>query len=82
MTEGLTRQEQILNLLRQGVWVSTVSLANASVGGSEGMRRLRELRGRVQNGEVKGYRDIEKRRKPRSAQWEYRLVPKTDGRLF
>lgn len=42
----LSRKEQVLERLRRagGEWVDGSELATAEVGGSEGLRRLRELR--------------------------------------
>jgi hypothetical protein len=64
---GLTvfsRRAEVLRLLSDGRWHSTYAI-NA-VGGTEGTRRLRELR-------EQGY-EIEKRSMPESMQFEYRLV--------
>jgi hypothetical protein len=65
-----TRREQVLTRLRAsfGDWVDGPELANAKVGGSEGLKRLRELRA---EGHV-----IEMRRHPSidRAIWQYRLV--------
>lgn len=65
-----------------GSWITTVQVCRVGIGGSEGMRRLRELREDVLNGLHPGYTNIEKRRKKGSAQWEYRLVPTPKGELF
>jgi hypothetical protein len=66
----VTRAQQVLRRLReaQGEWVDGTELANEVVGGSEGLKRLRELRGL-------GW-DIEERRhpNPRRAIWQYRLA--------
>jgi len=59
-----TSRARVLALLERGGWVRTATIND--VGGSEGTRRLRELR-----------RDgwtIERRRDPESNQWQYRLV--------
>lgn len=42
----MTRKEEVLRYLRQHVneWVNGPEIANAEVGGSEGLKRLRELR--------------------------------------
>ena len=61
------RQQNVLNLLRSQEWSSTVEISSVEVGGSEGMRRLRELR--VDH----GY-NIIKRHKEGSTQYEYKLV--------
>lgn len=41
----MTRKQQVLEVLSQhvGTWVDGTRLANEEVGGSEGLRRLREL---------------------------------------
>lgn len=66
----LTRREQVLRLLRSknGGWVDGPELANEQVGGSEGLKRVRELR-------LEGY-DIQMRKHPNPARdiWQYRLV--------
>lgn len=64
---GLTRQQRVLAYLRgAGDWVYGPELANASIGGSEGLRRLRELR---EQGWI-----IEERRRPGRQGWEYKLI--------
>jgi len=66
----LTRREQVLVYLRHyaNQWVPGPELANAAVGGSEGLKRLRELR---QEGH-----DIRMRKHPDPSRdiWEYMLV--------
>jgi hypothetical protein len=64
----LTRKEQVLHRLAGGDWVDGPELANEQVGGSEGLRRLRELR---TEGAV-----IEERKHPDSGRdiFQYRLV--------
>ena len=68
----LTRKEQVLDYLvkRKDEWVDGPEIANEVVGGSEGHKRLRELRaeGRI----------IEARRHPDPARdiWQYRLLDK------
>jgi len=66
----LTRREQVLVYLRHyaNQWVPGPDLANAAVGGSEGLKRLRELR---QEGH-----DIRMRKHPDPSRdiWEYMLV--------
>lgn len=65
-----TRRELVLArlLAADGRWVDGTEIASAHVGGSEGIRRLRELRaeGRL----------IEERRHPdpRLTRWQYRLL--------
>lgn len=69
-----TRQEQILQALThaEGRWIDGSELATETVGGSEGLRRLREL---VADGVA-----IEKRRHPdpRRDVWQYRINPKLE----
>lgn len=66
----MTRGEQVLDRLRQehGGWVDGPELANERVGGSEGLRRVRELR-------QDGY-SIEERKHPdpRRDIFQYRLM--------
>lgn len=68
-----TRRGLVLDrLLRaQGDWVYGPELANPSVGGSEGLRRLRELR-------AQGH-PIEARKREGRQGWEYRLGEEGDG---
>lgn len=70
----LTRKEQILKLLLDnlGQWVDGPRLASEEVGGSEGLRRLRELR-------ADGHR-IQQRHHPDAERdiWQYRIVAETD----
>lgn len=69
-----TRAHQVLTRLRaaQGAWVEGTELANERVGGSEGLKRLRELR-------AAGYQ-IEERHHPEPDRtvWLYRLVEDDD----
>jgi hypothetical protein len=66
----LTRAEQVLQRLRKanGSWVDGPDLANEEVGGSEGLKRLRELRD--------AGHDIRKRKHPDPTRdiWQYRLA--------
>jgi hypothetical protein len=66
-----TRKELVLDALRGGDWVNTATISDKAVGGSEGLRRLRELR-------AAGYL-IEKRRHPDPDvdQFQYKLVEGT-----
>lgn len=59
------RQAAVYAILRDGLWHATSEFLGPKVGGSEGMRRLRELK-------MKGFR-IERRKIKGSSQWEYRL---------
>lgn len=69
---SLARREQVLLKLQlaEGGWVDGADLANERTGGSEGLKRLRELRSPDYGGH-----DIRKRAKPGSSQYQYRLVP-------
>lgn len=66
-----TRKEQVLLYLteRANQWVDGPELATEAVGGSEGLRRLRELR-------MSGDHDIRERRHPDAQRdiWQYMLV--------
>lgn len=68
-----TRKAQVLEFLQanKNEWVDGPELANERVGGSEGLRRLREL---IEDGYP-----IESRRHPRAERdiWQYRLVVQT-----
>ena len=66
----LTRKEQVLKRLMENAneWVDGDSLANEKVGGSEGHRRLRELRS-------EGHEILERRHPdPGRDIWQYMLV--------
>ena len=54
---ALTRKEQVLARLRRnpGEWVDGTELANEEVGGSEGLRRLRELVAEGENIEMRSH---------------------------
>ena len=65
-----TRREAVLALLEDRGWHETAEIESADVGGSQGTRRLRELRSQ-------GY-VIEKRKKEDSSQYEYQLVSHPD----
>lgn len=66
-----TRKQQVLDYLwdRRNSWVDGPLLATEEVGGSEGLRRLRELR-------IEGEHDIRERRHPDPDRdiWQYKLV--------
>ena len=66
-----TRQQQVYDLLnqRRDQWVDGTELANERVGGSEGLRRLRELSA--------GGHPIARRKHPDKDRdiWQYRLLP-------
>lgn len=67
-TEQLTRKELVLKLLQSREWTSTMEINE--VGGSEGTKRVRELR-------AQGY-PILTRPREKGSQWEYRLVQSGD----
>jgi hypothetical protein len=69
---GLTRRELVLQLLRQheGQWVDGTRIASAEVGGSEGLKRLRELRQEGLDIRMRKHPD------PRRDIYQYRLVPR------
>jgi hypothetical protein len=67
-----SRWELVLDLLKQEEWVSTAAICSPDVGGSEGTRRLRELRAR-------GFA-ISKRKKVGSTQFEYHLIESAEER--
>lgn len=64
ITETVPSRQAVVDLLLDHKWHSTVAINLAA--GTEGTRRLRELRER-------GYL-IEGRRIPHASQWEYRLI--------
>lgn len=68
----LTRKDQILRYLTENSdeWVDGTELSNEKVGGSEGLRRLRDLRS---EGHI-----IQQRKHPNPDRdvWQYRLVTK------
>jgi len=72
-----TRGEQVFNHLRTRIntWVDGTELANEQVGGSEGLKRLRELRQKLRSGRY----EIEMRSHPDPARsiFQYRLVERT-----
>jgi hypothetical protein len=74
----VTRAQQVLDYLTaaHGEWVNGTELANEVVGGSEGLKRLRELR-------ADGH-EIEERRHPDPTRtvWQYRIVPSLNDLPF
>lgn len=64
-----SRRENVYNLLAAGGWHNTVAINSPEVGGSEGTRRLREIRR-----DLPTWSTIEKRKAQGSTTWEYRLV--------
>jgi len=74
-SEAQTRRLAVWTLLQDGQWHSTMEVNAKSVGGSEGCRRLRELRRQVEAGKRPGYAAIVCRKKQDdSTQYEYKLV--------
>lgn len=71
--------------MSDGRWHPTAQVCHPEIGGSEGTRRLRELRKLVRSGEIPGFVDIEKRTREGSTQYEYRLAKSPElrqGGLF
>ena len=66
------RKLAVFELLRDGEWHATHEFNTPEVGGSDGVRRLRQLRADFRH-EGKG-RTIEMRRKAESDEYEYRLT--------
>lgn len=64
--KGATARERVYNVLRSRRWTPGFDITSPDVGGSEGLRRLRELR-------AQGY-DIKTRKIEGSNAFEYRLV--------
>jgi hypothetical protein len=60
------RRGRVLTLMNDINWHSTAEISSTAVGGTEGTRRLRELR-------ALGY-TVEKRKVAGSTQYEYRFV--------
>lgn len=65
---SVTRKEKVLKVLEanSGTWIDGHVLCHPEIGGSEGLRRLRELRA---DGHI-----IEMRKKPGAATRQYRIV--------
>ena len=80
-----TRRTAVWVRLLDGKWHTTMEINAVDVGGSEGCRRLRELRRDVRAGKFTDFRDIVKRRRGgNSSQYEYKLVrvgEQLDGQL-
>lgn len=74
----LSRKEQVFKVLKDylGMWVDGTALANEQVGGSEGLKRLRELRRDLA---AEGRYAIQQRPHPDKARsiYQYRLVEQT-----
>lgn len=63
---GTTARERVYNILKARRWTPGYELTTPEVGGSEGLRRMRELRSQ-------GW-EIQSRRMEDSNAYEYRLV--------
>lgn len=64
--KGTTARQRVYNALKSRRWTPGYELTTPEVGGSEGLRRLRELR-------AEGF-EIKTRRMENSNAFEYRLV--------
>ena len=75
---SLKRKDQVLAKLKQyeGQWLNGTDLSNEEVGGSEGLKRLRELR-------AEGY-PIERRQHPDRGRdiYQYRLLTKKQSQAL
>ncbi len=65
-----TRRDNVLRLLQDGDWHATPEINHPAVGGSDGTRRLRELR---------RFYPIVKRPHAGHDDFEYRLLPLTEA---
>lgn len=75
-SEAATRRIAVWGLLKDGAWHTTMEINDVTTGGSEGCRRLRELRAECRSGKRAGWTDIQCRRSiGDGTQWEYRAVP-------
>lgn len=66
----------VLAALLNGEWKTTAELCNPDVGGTEGTRRLREIRKAVEAGKLPPWKSIEMEKVPKSTQYRYRLSEK------
>ena len=64
-----TRREYVKELLSDGCWHKTGEINSKEIGGTEGTRRLRELREERYGGLV-----IEKRKEQNGDEFEYRII--------
>ena len=71
--DAKSRRDNVWRLLRDGQWHTTMEINAVDVGGSEGCRRLREIRRLIKQGKLPG-RGIEKRKVADSNQFEYRTL--------
>jgi hypothetical protein len=70
-----TAKAAVWTLLSDEKWHTTMEINAVDVGGSEGCRRLRELRQKVRKGKHPPYNDIDAARiGGETTQWKYRLV--------
>ena len=74
MSDRATRRKAVFDLLADGRWHRTTEFQRADVGGSEGMRRVREVRAEVEAGKHEEWEALVKRKAAGSSQYEYRLV--------
>lgn len=70
------RRELVLWLLKDGKWHTTMEINAVDIGGSEGCRRVRELRALMRAGKIPGFRDIARKKSKvgGSTQWEYQVI--------
>ena len=69
------RRKAVWLLMCDGQWHSTMEINDVWVGGSEGCRRLRELKKEIKDGKRPGWMGVEKRKKAGdTTQYEYRLI--------
>lgn len=76
-----TRRSLVFRRMSDGKWHKTMDICGAAVGGSEGTRRVRELRKECRDGLRSGWNTIDKRKVVGSTQYEYRLVPDNEASL-
>lgn len=75
MTSNSTRRAAVWDLLIDCRWHTTMEINAVHIGGSEGCRRLRELRKEVHSRRRPGFVTIRKRKSAGdTTQYEYRLV--------
>lgn len=78
--ESTVRRARVWHLLADGQWHSTMEINDGGVGGSEGCRRLRELRDQCRSGKRPGYGDIAVEKiGGTTSQYRYRLVAGAPG---
>jgi hypothetical protein len=81
LVSNLTRKEQVFQVLKDhlGLWVDGTLLANEEVGGSEGLKRLRELRQDLLRERSTYLIQQRKHPDPRRSIYQYRLVEQTSS---